>query len=355
MSSGLPSELTAASRDASIRYELLDVHDQMLGKIDGVTGGNLDWSAGKSVKVGGTIDIDDVQGIDWVRSRIRITRTVNGYTWRRGIYVPAAPKRKWKHGRWTYSVEILGKLTLLDQDIRGVWTGIQAGTNGVAKVKALLAGAGHTRVSIPDSDTELRTALVFDPKISLLGVVNVILDAVGYWALSSDGEGVFTSSPYILPADRVPRYEWLDDAEGIVVDEFDVDEDIYSIPNRVIVEGVATEDQPALFGTAENLDPSSPYSIPARGLVVPWSPEAQSSAATQALIDAEAERWLVEKSSVTASVPLSHAPVPVDLNDVVRWRRQPAGINSRWSVQAINEPLDEHEDMTSQLREVVRL
>ena len=355
MSSGLPSELTAASRDASIRYELLDVHDQMLGKIDGVTGGNLDWSAGKSVKVGGTIEVDDVQGTDWLRARVRITRTVNGYTWGRGIYVPAAPQRRWKEGRWTYTVQILGKLTLLDQDVRGVWTGIPAGTNGIAKVKALLAGAGHTRVSIPDAATELRTDLVFDPKSSLLSVINAVLGAVGYWALSCDGEGVFTSSPYVLPADRAARYEWLDDSEGIVVDEFDVDEDLYSIPNRVTVEGVATEDQPALIGTAENLDPSSPYSIPARGLVVPWSPEEQSSAATQALIDAEAVRWMVEKSSATASVPVKHAPVPIDLNDVVRWRRMPAGIDSRWSVQAISEPLDEHQDMTSELREVVRL
>lgn len=355
MSNSLPSELATFPRTSSIRYELLDVNDQILGTIDGVTGGNLDWSAGKSVKVGGTITIDDIQGIDWLHGRIRITRTVNGYTWRRGVYIPSAPQRQWKNGLWTNTVEILGKLTLLDQDVRGIWTGVNAGTNGIAKVKALLAGAGHTRISIPDDTTTLSSDLTFEPKTSLLGVINAILDAIGYWALSCDGEGIFTSSPYVLPGERAARYEWLDDSNGIVADEFDIDEDIYSIPNRVTVEGVGTEDVPALIGTAENIDPSSPFSIPARGLIIPWSPETQSAAATQELIDAEAARWLVEKSSVAVNVPVKHAPVPIDLNDVVRWRRQPAGIDSRWSVQGISEPLDTHQEMTSQLREVVKL
>lgn len=349
----LPDELTSPVRTSSIVHELLDTHDQVLGVIDGVTGGTLTWAAGKAVKVGGSLTVDDTQGIDWMHARVRITRTVNGHSWTRGIYVPSAPQEAWVMGRRSWTVEILGKLTLLDQDKRGAWIGIPAGTSGVGKVRQLLADAGHDRVAITDSDLSLRTDLVFEPNASLLTVCNAILAAIGYWSLSADGDGVFTSAPYRRPGERTPRYEWLDDSRGIVVDSFTVDRDIYSIPNRVIVPGVSTEGTPALVGIAQNIDPDSPYSIPARGMIVPWSPDTQSDAATQEVIDAEAARYLADKSAATATVPVTHAPVPIDLNDVVRWRRTPAGIDARWSIQGITEPLDIHEDMTSELKEVV--
>ena len=351
-----PSELTATIRTPTITYELLDIHDELIGVIDGVTGGSLEWNANTSIHVSGSMTVDDRDGIDWINARVRIIRTINGYTWSRGIFIPSAPQDSWKGGVKSWNVELLGKLTLLDQDKRGTWTGIPAGVNGVATVRSMLAAAGHQKVAIQDSDLALTSALVFEPNTSLLTVCNKVLNAIGYWALDADEQGYFVSSPYKLPAERPVKYELLDDENGIVQGDFERDQDIYNIPNRVTVIGESNGENPPLIGTAENDDPSSRFSITARGgLVVPWSPEGYSGAATQEVIDAEARRILVERSSVTATAPIKHAPVPLRPNEVIRWRNQVAGIDGRWAVQGISEPLNSHDDMTTTLREVVDL
>ena len=356
MPSPPPSELTAPTRESKITYELLDINDELIGVIDGVTGGNLEWSAATSIHVSGTMAVDDRDDIDWLHARVRITRTVNTLSWSRGIFIPSAPQDAWDGGVRSWNVELLGKLALLDQDRRGYWFGIPSEVNGVATVKNLLSAAGHEKVAIEDSDLLLRSPLTFEPNTSLLTICNAVLNAIGYWALDADEQGYFVASPYKRPAERPVKYELLDDSEGIVQDRFTRDRDIYSVPNRIVVVANPVGEEPPLVGVAENLDPESPFSIPARGgLVVPWSPSSTSDAVTQAVIDEEARRWLIEKSSVTASVPVQHAPIRVTPNEVIRWRNLGAGIDGSWAIQSITEPLNAHADMTSTLREVVDL
>lgn len=89
--------------------------------------------------------------------------------------------------------------------------------------------------------------------------------------------------------------------------------------------------------------------------MVPWSPEILSDAATQSLINAEAKRWLEEKSSVTATAPIHHAVIPLKPNDRLWWRNTGAEIDTTWTAQTITEPLNAHDDMTTTMREVVEL
>ena len=351
-----PSELTTSAKDSKVSYEILDAKDELIGVIDGVSGGSLEWSANTSVHVSGAMDVDDITDIDWLNTRVRIKRAVNGLTWSRGIFIPSAPQEAWRYGHRSWRVELLGKLGLLQQDKRGTWSGIPAGVNAIATVKQELQAAGHTKISIPDSSLVLKSSLTFEPNTSLLTRVNAVLNAVGFWALDADEEGYFTSSPYRAPSERPVKWDLLDDDHGIVQDLFTVDRDVYAIPNRVVVVGVTEGENPPLIGTAENTNPASRFSIPGRGgLIIPWSPETLSDAATQSLIDAEAKRWLEEKSSVTATAPIRHAVIPLKPNERVWWRNASAEIDTTWAVQAITEPLNSHDDMTTTLREVVEL
>lgn len=354
MTSEVPADLLAAARTHRFRYELLDVDDQIIGALDGVTGGSLDWSAATTVRSGGSLDVVDVDGIDWLHARVRVWRSVGDREWSRGIFVPAAPVARWVDGVRSWTVELLGKLTLLDRDVQDGWTTVPKGTVITTRVRALLAAAGHTRVAVTDSDATTRSDLVWEPGTTRLRIINDLLEAAGYWSLGVDHDGTFLAAPYVRPADRSPRYDLLDDARGIVVDDFTAERDVYSIPNRVVVTSAATGEDPALVASAQNVDPASPYSIPARGMVVPHVEEGVE-VTSQAVLDAYARRRLVELASAGANLSVQHAPIPLDLNDAVRFRRGPAGIDGRYTVQGMTEPLDAHSLMSTTLREVIDL
>lgn len=348
------SDLTGAARSMRFRYDLLTPDEDVVGTINGVVGGSLDWSAATTVRVGGTIDVLDVDGIDWLNARVRITRIVGDTEWARGIYVPSAPVEQWKDGQRSWAVELLGKLALLDKDKQTGWTTIPAGTVVTSTVRSMLLLAGHTRLRVTDSEAVTRSDMVWEPGTSLLRIVNDLLAAAGYWSLSADNDGALVAAPYVLPADRPPRHELLDDEHGLFVDDFPIEQDIYSIPNRIIIIGAGQETNAPLIGVAENVDPDSPYSIPARGMVITHR-EDGNEAASQALIDDYARRRLVELSSPLQSIEIKHAPIPLDLNDAIRFRRIPAGVDGLFTVQNMTEPLTPTDLVTTRLRKVVDL
>lgn len=352
--SGLDVAFTASNRESSFRYDLLDTDEQIIGSIDGVNGGSLTWSAGAAVKASGQLDVTDVDGIDWLHARIRVWRTVNGVEWSRGIYIPSAPEDQWTSGVRSWNVELMGKLVLLAKDEQAEYVSVSAGTNPVTKARALLTAAGHKKHVLEDSTSVLRSPLTWEPGTSLLTIVNDLLGAAGFWSLEVDGSGAFISGPYKRPAERGVRYELLDDEDSIYEDEFTREQDLYSIPNRVICIATGTGDEEALVASAENNDPESPYSIPSRGMVVTYR-EDNVEAATQTVLSAYARRRLIELSSVSTELSIKVAPIPIDLNDAVRFRRTPAGIDERYTVQEISEPLDSLDLMSIRLRKVVDL
>lgn len=349
----IPAVFTG-SRLSTFRYDLLDLDDRIIGSIDGVTGGSLQWSAGTAVKVSGSLTVFDVDGIDWLNSRVQVWRTVGDREWSRGIFIPSAPQDRWVNGVRQWQVELLGKLSLLEQDEQPGWVSVAAGANIIATVRALLTSAGQTNVRITDSTATLRTSQTWEPGTKLLTIINELLDSAGYWSLSADVDGAFVAEPYVRPAARSPRYDLWDDEHGIYKDDFTRDQDVYSIPNRIVLISQSGAETPPLVGIAENNDPTSRFSIGARGQVITYQ-ETGLEVASQAVLDELARKKLIEKSSVSASLVIQHAPIPLDLNDAVHFRREPAGIDGNHTVQAMNEPLDASGLMQTTLREVVDL
>lgn len=353
MSSPIPDVFTG-TRTSSFRYELLDLNDEVIGVLDGVTGGQLTWSASTSVKAGGTLDVKDVSGVNWLDTRIKIWRSIGETEWSRGVYIPSAPEERWVGGFLEWTVELLGKLSLIDRNEISGWVTATAGTSIITKVRSLLTAAGHKRLRITDSTAVLRTTLTWEPGTKLLTIINELLDAAGYWSLSADHDGYFAAGPYERPAARAIRYDLLDDAAGIYEDDFTRERDVYSIPNRVILVSQSSEDVAPLVGIAENTDASSPYSISRRGQVIPYQ-ETGLEVASQAVITAQAQKTLLEKLGVTGTIAIKHAPLPLDLNDAVLFRRLAASINTAHTVQSMTEPLDALSLMSTNLREVVNV
>src|SRR5690606_7629105 len=139
----------------------------------------------------------------------------------------------------------------------------------------------------------------------------------------------------------------------LYVPEFTREEDIYSIPNRVVAVSQASGDEAALVSVAENTNPDSKFSFPSRGRWI-VATETGVEVTDQESLDKYAQRRLNELSSVTATFVLRHAPVPMELNWVTTFTRTPAGILDRKaSVQSMTIPLDPTELMETSFREVV--
>jgi hypothetical protein len=252
-------------------------------------------------------------------------------------------------------VKLLDKTTILDQDIITTTYSVAAGTVVTTEIISLITGAGVTNYAITASSATLTGGMAWQPGTSKLRIVNDLLAAIGYFALYANFDGALVGEPYVLPASRPILYELIDGPTSVYDPNFTRDVDIWRIPNRVVITGQGDGTTAALTSSIDNTDADSPYSIANRGRVIGYS-ETGVEADSQATLDAYARRRLVELTTPTSSVQISHSPLPgVTVNNTVRFRRVPAGIDARHTVTRTTITLDGTALATSDLREVVDL
>jgi len=101
------------------------IREAEIGPLHGVqNGGSVTWKSTSAIKGGGTITVQDVgQLVDWLTVRIRPMVRIESPDGTRvietpcGVFIPTAPKGEWTDMGRTWSVELLDKLSILDQDI----------------------------------------------------------------------------------------------------------------------------------------------------------------------------------------------------------------------------------------------
>lgn len=328
-----PGEILTGNRFTKYRLDILDANDNPVAMLDGVTDGKLDWLANAMVKGGGELTVQDVQQqVNWLTVRLRPVMIVQGLPDQHlGVYLVSEAPDSWDQGR-SWKIKMLDKTTILDQDTLAVTFGLETGTVVTTAIVNLLEGVGILNHAITPSDKTLRSPLVWEPGTSKLRIVNDLLSVINYFSLYANFEGQLIGEPYILPAERPIIYEFIDGPTSIYSPKFQGDADLWSIPNRVTAIGMGDGVTPALTSTLDNTDPASPYSIPSRGRVIGYV-ETGIEAADQVTLDAYVKRKLTSLTTPTASVKINHAPIPgLAVNQIVRFRRVPAGIDARHSV-----------------------
>lgn len=351
-----PHEILTGNRNTRFYLDVLDRFDAPIGRLDGVTDGKLDWLSTAGVKGAGELTVTDVnQTIDWLNSRFRPVMVIEGLPIQPlGIFLASETPESWDRGR-TWSVKLLDKTTILEQDTISVTYSLAAGTVVTTKIIEIIESAGITNHAITPSAATLDGDIAWNVGTSKLRIVNDLLDIITYFSIFANFEGQLIGAPYVLPAQRPLFWEFLDGPESIYSPRFTRDVDTYSIPNRVILIGIGDGTTAALTSIAENNDASSPYSIANRGRVIGRT-ESGVEAADQAALDLMARRRLVELTSPTAGVEISHAPVPgLAVNQAAKFRRQIAGIDARHVVFRTGITLDGTALATSVLRQVVDL
>src|SRR5690606_35361928 len=133
-----------ARRVTKIEVELLSRTGALIGTLDGVSGGSIEYVNNRTVKGGGTLDVvDRNQDIDWLNVRLRPCMYINQYKWSLGVFLPSTPKENWTSEGRRWTVELLDKTSILDQDAATTSYSLPAGTNVINTVRDLILSSGE--------------------------------------------------------------------------------------------------------------------------------------------------------------------------------------------------------------------
>lgn len=350
------AEILTGNRSTRFYLDILDSNDSPIGRLDGVTDGKLDWLSTAVVKGAGQISVTDVdQEINWLTARLKPWMLIEGLPAQPlGIFLASEAPESWNAGR-SWSVKLLDKTTILDQDTVNATYGLASGTVATTAIIALIESAGITNHAVTASAKTLDGDLVWSVGTSKLRIINDLLDLINYFSLFANFEGQVVAQPYIVPANRPLFYEFIDGSSSIYEPSFNRDNDIWSVPNRVTLIGVGDGTTAALTSTIDNTDPLSPYSIANRGRVIGHT-ESGIEAVDQTALDTLAQKRLIELTSPTAGVEIAHAPVPgLAVNQAAQFRRTLAGIDARHVVFKTAITLKGDALALTTLREVVDL
>ena len=326
-----------ADRVATRRHELLNSNMTTLGAFDGVTGASLSETANATLKRGGSMSATDVeQGVDWLTQRFHAIIDVDGYgQWGLGVFVASVPQEDWSGDtrRWS-SIELLDVASVLDEATLEDAYALAAGAVVTDAIKALIELTGESSAAVTDSTKTLSTAKVFDdPEQSVLGIINALANSIGYFALATDRDGAFRVQPYVKPGDRPVRWEFIDGETCTYRPDLSLTRDLYHVPNHVRAYTQGTPDTAGLVVNVYNDNSDSPFSRANRGRTITKRVQADATDADALLTIAQ--RALIEATTPSTTIMIDALPVPASVNDAVRFRRIPAGIDARCVVSKI--------------------
>src|SRR5690606_20410779 len=130
----------------------------------------------------------------------------------------------------------------------------------------------------------------------ILTVVNDALQAAGFTAIWADVDGTLRSAKDVKPRNRPVVWDFNDlPEESISMPEFEVADDFYDAPNKVLVESMGDGEEEGLRAEAVNMDPDDRLSYWNRHGGT-WNVRVESGveATSLAVLEAHAERLLQE-------------------------------------------------------------
>ncbi len=269
----------------------------------------------------------------WLHARVRPVLCIEGMPdTPLGTFVPSTPVTQWSEDGGRREIELLDRTSILQQDSVISTYAVKSGQNIMSRVRSLIASTGEGVGAFESSSATLKKDMVWPAGTSKLTIINELLDAGGFMALWCDGYGTFRTEMDVSPLKRPYAFRFADGISSIFLPSFSVEDDIYSVPNRVVMTSQGSGDDEAWTVVAANRNKESPYSYQSRGR---WITDEVKGVEADSKADllVKAKARLASLSSVRANVDIAHAPIPnLRVNNVVRFRRKPAGIDAAFVV-----------------------
>lgn len=323
-----------SSRTEDYWVELLDANDGLIRRLTSTKNGTLTLNVNRPIRGGGKITIIDEPDITWTSHRLRMWfQADDSEPISLGVFVPTSPDATRGDGTVETIVDFHDKLIIPSQDAVDETFSIAAGSIITDVVTEVIESTGENALAITESAATASSSMTWAAGTSKLRIINDLLAYINYFSLAVDRNGVFVSRPYAKPASRPVARIFARGKDSVHVRQWVRSQDLFSVPNKVILVTSGSEDAEALSGTYSNTVADSPYSYQARGR---WITHVETGveAADEATLDSLAERRLISLSSPSATISISHLHVPLELNDVVRF------ITSETDVLAVVERMD---------------
>ena len=143
---------------------------------------------------------------------------------------------------------------------------------------------------------------------SEISVINSMLDAINYYPLYFDENGVARAEPYIYPEDREVELEYSADNKSVIFDGVRQATNLFQIPNRFI-RYTDDSDHDPLRSVVTVTDPSIPSSTVNRGRII-TDIESVDDVATQVTLDNLTRRAAIAASQHTETLQFTTVNMP---------------------------------------------
>ena len=273
-----------------------------------------------------TIDVTESVGECYIR--VYLITIQNGLTDKHplGTFIVQTPSSSFDGKIRSVSMDAYTPLLELKENQPPIGYFIPKGSN-IMNIACSLT-AEHLRA--PVVKTEKDDILYFD-FISetddnwLVFISDLLANAKHIFSLDELGRVLF--SPIQDTASLQPVWTYDDNNSSILYPEFDMDHDLYDIPN--VVEVIHSTGMTTQYAVAINDDPNSPISTVNRGRKITHritDPKLVGSDPTKREIDEYAIRQLSELSTIEYTISYTHGYCPVRIGDCVRLNYSRAGI-----------------------------
>lgn len=327
-------------RVATWRFDLLDaVSGENLGQVHPIRpGATITHDTTRTIKRDLRVAFgkDDTAAINPLTDRILPVMLIDSQEWPLGRFMFTDSTDLQSTGGTLGDMALVDEMFIVDQQISAAFSSTQSAT---AAVIDFLEGQPLVGVNVEASPYPAVGA--WAPGTTGGQVLEALATQGDYMTPWMDSNGIFRMVRTIDPDTAVPTLDF-DRGQRVITGTITGTSDLLRAPNRFIVTSNSGDAQTAAIVGTYDVPPSAPYSIAARGFVIPQVVNLQVSSSTQA---AAAARNLGIRQAVFRRANLSTPPDPRhDSYDVIRW----LGVN--WLELAWTMTLQEGSPMTHVLR-----
>lgn len=271
------------------------------------------------------IDIAESVGECYIRSYLLATQ--NGLTekYPLGTHLVQTPSSSFDGKIRNVSMDTYTPLLELKEDSPPIGYYIPKNTNVMDMAYRLVRDHARAPVVKTECDTKLTSDFVaFTDDTWLTYLTDLIANAKYSFGLDEMGRIIFL--PDQDTASLQPVWTYADNNSSILKPDFDMDHDLYGVPN--VVEIIYSEGNRSMQVRAVNDDPNSPTSTVSRGRVILHRENNPSILGNPTMnrLEEYANQLLREKSTLEYTVTYTHGYCPVRIGDCVRLNYRKAGI-----------------------------
>jgi hypothetical protein len=345
-------------RRFSFRHELLDAGNVYILDLENVEASSIEMNWLGDIKRTAKFSIRETGEIDYLADRIKpYVRTwlppygPEDYVEHpQGVFLLSSPVRNSdEQNRVTREVNAYDPLKVFTDDKVLTRYTVAAGAKYTDSVSTLLGSI--PKIVAPSTKT-LPAAMEWEPGTTKLKIINELLGAINYEALSFDEDGKAIAQSYRDPQTRAEEFTYGVGVAGLVVPNADQELDLFDVANAWSLT-VSDPDKPPLTATYTNSDPASPTSTVRRQrTIVDFRTE--EDAADLATLQAKVARLAFEASQVYEALNFTTALMPIHSgNDVYRIVYPSLAINTKYTEQTWSLDLRAGSTMKHRARRVV--